>query len=112
MGFYMSGKIKELLPIALEANPHFIEPFELQSNITLRDAKRLYGSKICVMGNFDPVVLAFGSTEEAKREALRCLEEGMEGGGYVMTTADEVPADAKLGNLKIMVEMADRHGVY
>jgi len=112
VGFYMVGKIKAQLPIALEARPHFIEPFELQSDITLREAKRLYGKKICVMGNFDPVVLAFGSAQDSERETLRCLNEGMEGGGYVLTTADEVPANAKMENLMIMVKTAERHGRY
>jgi len=112
VGFYMVGKIRAQLPIALEARPHFIEPFELQSDITLREAKKMYGKDICVMGNFDPVILAFGSSDEAKREALRCIDEGMEGGGYVLTSADEVPANAKLENLKIMVKAAERHGRY
>jgi len=112
VGFYMVGKIKHLLPIALEAKPHYIEPFELQSNITLKEAKHLYGKKICVMGNFDPVVLAFGSSKDAEQEALRCLEEGMEGGGYVLVTADEVPANAKTENLKIMVKTAEKYGKY
>jgi len=112
VGFYMVGKIRDQIPIALEAKPHYIEPFELQSNITLKEAKQLYGKKICIMGNFDPVVLAFGSQKEAEQEALRCLEEGMEGGGYVMVTADEVPANAKIENLKIMVRTAEKYGRY
>ncbi|MBO3804248.1 MAG: hypothetical protein JTT11_10360, partial [Candidatus Brockarchaeota archaeon] len=112
IGFYMVGKIRAQLPMALEAGPHFIEPFELQSDITLREAKELYGKRICVMGNFDPVVLAFGSARDSEREALRCLNEGMEGGGYVLTTADEVPANAKLENLVTMVKTAERHGKY
>ena len=112
VGFYMVGKIRDQLPIAIEAKPHYIEPFELQSNITLGEAKRLYGDKICIMGNFDPVVLAFGSVKDAEREALRCLEEGMEGGGYVMVTGDEVPANAKIENLIAMVKTVERYGRY
>jgi len=30
----------------------------------------------------------------------------------VLTSADEVPANAKLENLKIMVKAAERHGRY
>jgi len=112
VGFYMVGKIRDQLPIALEARPHYIEPFERQSNITLREAKKLYGKKICVMGNFDPVILAFGNVEDAERETLRCLEEGMEGGGYVLTTGDEVPANAKIENLKVMVKTVKKYGRY
>ncbi|MEM1990896.1 MAG: uroporphyrinogen decarboxylase family protein [Candidatus Bathyarchaeia archaeon] len=112
VGFYMVGKIRELLPIALEAKPHFIEPFERQSNMTLEEAKKLYGKKVCLMGNFDPVILAFGNKEEAEKEALRCLKEGMEGGGYVLVTGDEVPANAKIENLRMMVKTVEKYGRY
>jgi uroporphyrinogen-III decarboxylase len=64
------------------------------------------------MGNFDCLVLAYGSMDDARREALRCLREGMESGGYVMVTGDEVPADAKLDNLKAMVETVHEQGRY
>ena len=64
------------------------------------------------MGNFDCVTLARGTVREAREEARRCLREGMEGGAYVLVTADEVPADAKLENLKAMVETVEEHGQY
>lgn len=112
IGFYMVGKIRDQILIALEAKPHYIEPFERQSNITLKEAKKLYGKKICIMGNFDPVILAFGSVKDAERETLRCLEEGMEDGGYVLTTGDEVPANAKIENLKAMVKTVEKYGRY
>ena len=36
----------------------------------------------------------------------------MAGGGYVMVTADEVPADAQWDNLVAMVETVAEHGRY
>jgi len=96
VGFYMVGKIRDQLPLALGARPHYIEPFERQSNITLGEAKKLYGKEICVMGNFDPVTLAFGSEKDAEQETLRCLQEGMEGGGYVLVTGDEFQRTQRL----------------
>jgi len=112
-GLYTLGKIREALPMLVDAGVHFVETFEPnQGDITLAEAKRAYGDRICLMGNFDCTVLAFGTPEDARREALRCLREAMEGGGYVMVTGDEVPADAKLDNLKAMVEVAEEHGRY
>ena len=66
----------------------------------------------CLMGNFDCTVLSFGSVEDARAEARRCLDEAMEGGGYVMVTGDEVPADTKMDNLKAMVETVEEYGGY
>jgi hypothetical protein len=112
-GLYTLGRIRELMPMFADAGVHFVETFEPnQGDITLAEAKRLYGRRMCLMGNFDSTILAFGSVEDARAEALRCLREGMEGGGYVLITGDEVPADTKLDNLKAMVETAEQHGGY
>lgn len=113
IGFYMVGRgLRRQLPMVVEIRPHFIEPFELQSGVSIREAKRLYGDKVCIMGNFDPVILAFGKLEDVKKETIRCLEEGMEGGGYVLVTGDEVPANAKIENLKAMVKTVEVYGKY
>ena len=84
----------------------------LIGDITLAEARERVGDKICLNGNLDPLVLQDGSLEDARREAERCLDEGMAGGGYVTTTGDEVPPTTKLDNLKAMVEMAEEYGRY
>jgi len=113
VGLYTLGRIRRHLQAMVDTGTHFIETFEQnQGDITLREAKEKYGSKTCLMGNFDSLVLAFGNRAEAEREALRCLSEGMEGGGYVMVTGDEVPVDAKIENLRAMVDVVEKHGKY
>jgi uroporphyrinogen-III decarboxylase len=113
IGLYTLGPIGKLLPMLVEAGVDYIETFEPnQGDISLAEAKRLYGDRVCLMGNFDCLVLARGTVRDAQQETLRCLREGMEGGGYVLVTGDEVPADAKLENLRAMVETVQEHGVY
>lgn len=113
LGLYTLGKIRNLLPMLVDAGVDFIETFEPnQGDITLAEAKAIYGPKICVMGNLDCVILSHGSTDDVRREAVRCLREGMEDGGYVLVTGDEVPADAKMENLRAMVETVEAHGKY
>ncbi|MFQ6132757.1 MAG: uroporphyrinogen decarboxylase family protein [Armatimonadota bacterium] len=113
VGLYTLGRMRRILPMLVDTGVDFIETFEPnEGDITLREGKQTYGDRVCIMGNFDSVILARGTVEEARREARRCLEEGMEGGGYVMVTGDEVPADAKMDNLRAMVEVVDEHGRY
>jgi len=112
-GLYTLGRIRQLVPMWVDAGVDFVETFEPnEGDISLADAKQLYGDRICLMGNFDCLVLSFGTVEEARQETRRCLDEGMEGGGYVMATADEVPADCKMDNLKAMVETVEEYGRY
>ena len=113
VGLYTLGRIRSLLPIMMTAGPHFIETFEPnEGDISLGEAKRLYGRDTCVMGNFDSILLAMGTIEDARREALRCLDEAKEGGGYIMVSGDEVPADTKWDNLVAWVETVAEHGRY
>ncbi len=113
VGFYTLGRIRNYLPMMVESGPDYIETFEQnEGDITLAEAKQQYPGKFCPMGNFDCLVLAFGTVQQARAEALRCLEEAMAGGGYVMVTADEVPADAQWDNLVAMVETVAEHGRY
>jgi uroporphyrinogen decarboxylase len=113
LGLYTLGPIRDLLPMFADAGVHFVETFEPnQGDISLAEGKKLYGDRMCLMGNFDCLILARGTVEDARRETLRCLHEGMEGGGFVLVTGDEVPADTKMDNLKAMVETVEEHGRY
>ena len=112
-GLYTLGPIRDLMPMFADLGVHFVETFEPnQGDITLAEAKRLYGKRMCLMGNFDCTILPFGTVEDARRETRRCLQEGMAGGGYVLITGDEVPADTKMDNLKAMVETVEKYGRY
>jgi len=113
VGYYTLGRIRRYLPALVDSGVDFIETFEPnQGDISLAEARKLYGDRLCLMGNFDCTVLARGSLEDARAEARRCLREGMEGGRYVMVTADEVPADTKWDNLRAMVEVCEEEGRY
>jgi uroporphyrinogen-III decarboxylase len=113
LGLYTLGRVRKLLPMLVDTGVHFIETFEPnEGDITLAEAKAEYGDRICIMGNFDSMILAFGTVEDARREAIRCLREGMKGGGFVLVTGDEVPANAKLENLRAMVDAVEERGRY
>ncbi len=113
VGLYTLGPIRQLLPSMVDAGAHFVETFEPnEGDISLREAKQLYGDDICVMGNFDCVMLAQGTPGDCRDEAMRCLDEAMEGGGYIMVSGDEVPADTEWENLVAWVETVREHGRY
>lgn len=113
LGLYTLGKLRLIVPMLVDAGVDFIETFEPnEGDISLAEAKKLYGDRTCLMGNFDCVILARGTIDDARQEAKRCLDEAMEGGGYVLVTGDEVPADAKMENLKAMVETVEEYGRY
>jgi len=111
LGFYQSGKLTDLLPLMVEAGPAFIETFDpIGDNISLGEAKRRYGERVCLMGNFNSILLAQGNRDEARQETERCIREGAAHGGYILGTSGEVPVDAKIENLNTMVDVAKEYG--
>lgn len=113
ISLYTLGRIRKLMDCMVDSGPHMIATFEPnEGDLSLAEARELYGDRISLMGNFDCIVLARGSVEDAGREARRCLDEAMEGGGFILGTADEVPADTRYDNLRAMVEVAQQYGRY
>ncbi|MCX7598608.1 MAG: hypothetical protein N2512_07030 [Armatimonadetes bacterium] len=110
--FFTSGKIRAVLEDLAQCKPHGIQHLDVLGDCDLAEVKRTFGKRFCLMGNVSNVVLAHGTIEEAIEEARRCLRAAMEGGGYIMTTSDEVPADAKIENMRAIVETVAREGVY
>jgi len=112
VGFFTSGRIRDVLPQLVDCGPAFIEHLDVLGDCDLAEVKSSFGHRVCLMGNYNPVVLARGSLEDARGEARRCLEAAMAGGGYVMSTSDEVPVDAKLDSMKAVVDYVAEHGRY
>lgn len=101
--FFVSGRMWDVMDMLVDCKPDGLQHLDVLGDVDLGEAKRLYGDKVCLMGNYNPVALARGSEREARLEARRCLEAGGPD-AFVITTSDEVPADAKLENMRAAVE--------
>lgn len=115
VGFHLTGKIREIFPMLMEAEPDFILRFESSrfgGDYSLKEAKGDFGDCICLMGGCDPHFLVQGSREEIRQEVLRCLSEAKEGGGYILANSDVIPAEADIENVIDMVQTAKRYGEY
>jgi len=110
--FFTTGKTRAVLDDLAHCRPHGIQHLDVLGDCDLAEVKKTFGDRFCLMGNYSPVVLAHGTPAEAQREAKRCLDAAMGGGGFIITTSDEVPADAKLENMRAVVEYVGREGRY
>ncbi|MGQ9730889.1 MAG: uroporphyrinogen decarboxylase family protein [Candidatus Zipacnadales bacterium] len=110
--FFTSGRIREVLPQLADCGPHGIQHLDVLGDCDLAEVKHSLGDRFCLMGNYNPVILAHGTISEAQAEARRCLRAAAEGGGYILTTSDEVPGDAKLANMQAVVKTVEEEGRY
>lgn len=107
LGFHSTGKVRDILPIMVEAKPDFILRFEsprFGGDISLGEAKRLYGDKICLMGGYDPHYFVDYSLDDMRREAKRCIDEAAKEGGYILATTDAIPERANWEAIRSVVE--------
>lgn len=92
-----------------------IEPLERPpgGNVDLAEAKRMWGDKFCLKGNVNTFeTMLSRSPKDVEAEVLRCLLAAAEGGGYVLSTGDQVPRDTPEANLFIFVEAGKKYGIY
>jgi uroporphyrinogen decarboxylase len=115
LGFHTTGKMRAILPVMLEANPDFILRFEsprFGGDISLSEAKRKYGDKVCLMGGYDPHFFVDYSLDNMCDEARRCVDEAAKDGGYILATTDAIPEQAKWEDIRFVVQTAKEYGKY
>ena len=77
-------------------------------SVDLEDAKRRVGERVFFKGNIDPVnTLLCRSREAVRRDALRRLEIGSSGGGYILSSACSVPPRVPPENLTVLAEASE-----
>ncbi len=80
---------------------------ELDSKVDLATAKRLVGSRVCLMGNLNPVTALWrGSPQEVRLAAKQAIAAAGAGGGFILGSGCEVPPAAPRENLLAMVDAA------
>jgi uroporphyrinogen decarboxylase len=92
-----------------------IDPLEVppMGDCNLAELKRLYGKKIVLKGNLHTTdVMLQGSTEDVIRASKKAIDDGAEGGRFILATGDQCGRDTPDENLRAMVETARSYGRY
>jgi hypothetical protein len=74
-------------------------------------AKAILGDKCCICGNLPSSLLVTGSPQQVKETCKDLINVVGKGGGYILSPG-AMADEAKLDNLKAMVEAAKEFGVY
>lgn len=109
------GFLSDRLEILAESRVDGIECMDPPplGNVELSDAKKRIGDKVFLKGNIDSVnVLLRGSDEEVDKAILKCLKDGMPGGGYILSTACSVAPLVPPERVKRLSELAEKCGKY
>lgn len=92
LGFYCikhtDGNVMPILDQLVAANPHAIHSLDPQGGVDIAEVKRLYGDRVCLIGNVNCGLLTSGTEEEVVESARYCIRHGMPGGGYIFSTSN------------------------
>ena len=70
------------------------------------------GGRVALMGGVDTRLLAHGTLDEVRADAMRCLSEGMPGGGYILACGDMLPTETSPDKVRMLLEMSRTVGRY
>ncbi|MDP6107410.1 MAG: uroporphyrinogen decarboxylase family protein [Candidatus Brocadiia bacterium] len=116
MDFYTvkhtDGNIMPILDQLVAANPHALHSLDPQGGIDIAEVKRLYGDRICLIGNVNCGLLDTGTDEEVVESARYCLKHGMPGGGYIYSTSNCVYTGMRLPRYDLMLDVWRKEGNY
>jgi len=83
-----------------------VSALNLGEGVRIGAVRERIGDGMCLMGNFDPILLRDGSPERIARATERMIEEGRCAGGYVFNTAEGVTPDTPPENVLAMMAAA------
>jgi uroporphyrinogen decarboxylase len=107
---HICGQTTPILEKMVETGAKILE---LDYQVDLREAKRRIGSRVCIQGNVNPTgALLRGSAADILSESRKCINAAAAGGGYILSTGCEVPYEARIANIKVLVKAAKQFGRY
>ncbi len=78
----------------------------------MEEIKRRYGDKLCLMGNVNIDLLGRGTPEEIKEEVKQTIRIAAPGGGFILSSSNELGRETSPENALAMYQTAERHGRY
>lgn len=116
VGVHSCGKEKHLVKTMAETSSlNYVNPLEIPpgGDCKLDEIKTLYGNKLALMGNLHTTdVMLHGTVQDIRRESLKAIRDAGLGGGFVLSTGDQVPRDTPEENILEMVHAVKEFGQY
>jgi uroporphyrinogen decarboxylase len=101
--------------MATETNLTVIDPLEIppMGDCDLADLKKRFGDRIVLKGNLHTTdVMLRGSVDDVIAASKRAIDDGAEGGRFILSTGDQCGRDTPDENLHAMIDTARTYGRY
>lgn len=108
---HSDGNMSQLMEIWLTLGQNGIHPIE-PTAMDIRQVKRKYGSRVCIIGNVDVDLLSNGTPEEIEEIIRGLIRDIAPGGGYIMSTGNMLTDYSRIENVLAMGESIMKYGMY
>ncbi|MHC5059185.1 MAG: uroporphyrinogen decarboxylase family protein [Planctomycetota bacterium] len=109
---HTDGNVMPILDQLVEAGPDALHSLDPQGGVDIAEVKRLYGDRVCLIGNVNCGLLTTGTEDEMRESARYAIRHGAPGGGYVFSTSNCVFTGMPLRSYEVILEVWRREGVY
>lgn len=101
---HSDGNNKIFIDSFIKLGINGIHPFQRSAGWDLREVKKEYGDKICIIGNIDSSnTLTYGTPEDIESEVKEAIEIAAAGGGYVIASDHSLHGSIPMKNIWIML---------
>ena len=110
---HTDGDIRLILKGLIDAGIDALHPIEPAAGMDIAELKRLYGDKICLIGNIDcGKLLSECSPKDVVEVVKETIAKAAPGGGYILSSSNSIHPAVKPENFLAMVNAAKKYGVY
>ena len=110
------GKEKAIVELAAtQTDLDCIDPLEVppMGDCVLSEIKKQFGERLALKGNLPTTdVMLLMDEKGVEKEAIKCLNEGMVGGGFILSTGDQCGRNTPDENIFKLVEVCEKYGTY
>jgi uroporphyrinogen decarboxylase len=116
MGAYVikhtDGDIMPILDQLVDANPHALHSLDPMAGVDIAEVKRLYGNRICLIGNVNCALMQTGTDEEILASCRYAMESGKPGGGYIFSTSNVIFKGMPMHSYEMMLDYYRNNRAY
>jgi uroporphyrinogen decarboxylase len=103
---HICGDTSRIFEDILNIGPHC---FSVDQKVDLKEAKEIFGGKVCIAGNVAPSgAFLSGTPEEVTNEASSCIEAWGGGGGFILTLGCDFPKHVPIDNVKALMSLKEQ----
>jgi len=110
---HSDGNLMKILDMIIATGIDGINPIDPIAGMDIQKIKKMYGNRVCIIGNIDCGDLLTNGTPEQVIKAVRmCIKSASPGGGHILSSSNSIHSGVKSENFLAMIEAVKKYGRY